>query len=74
MLCGQGFKNTSSIDRLVSVLFRGPLSPGCCGAGLLLEDLFAVELQFIHLLTVELLWKGSGIRHCKVVGFLCGFL
>lgn len=59
-----------SIDRPVSVLSRGVLSLGCCGAGLLLEGLFDVELQLIHLLKVEFLWKGSSIRHCKVIGFL----
>lgn len=38
--------------------------------GLLLEDWFDVELPLIHRLKVQFLWKGSGIRHCKVIWFL----
>lgn len=52
MMCRQGLKNTSSAE----CPFQEGLSP-------LLEDLFAVELQLMHLLKVELLWKGSAIRH-----------
>lgn len=37
----------------MSILFRGALSPNCCGANLLLQDLFAVELQLMCLLKVE---------------------